>query len=146
MTKIAMHTRPTMAGPLRRSRRRASPQRPRLARAATGRLATAVPAAISAVPDARVEEGVADVHDEVHHEEDEGEDQDRRLDHEVVMVLDGVDPPGAHPVPGEDRLGDHRPGQEAAYLEPDDGGHRQPGVAHDVAGIHPPLGETLGPG
>ena len=31
----------------------------------------------SGVPDPRVEEGVADVHHQVHHQEDEGEDQDR---------------------------------------------------------------------
>src|SRR3990172_5249815 len=103
-----------------------------------------VPLGISGVPDARVEEGVGDVHDKVHHQEDEGEDEDRRLHHEVVAVTDGVDDPAPHAVPGEDGLGDDRAGEQAADLEADDRHHRQPGVAHDVPSVDTPLGEALG--
>src|SRR5574340_711899 len=98
-TKMAMQTSPTRAGPFRRRRCQASPQRPRLARGAARTTIVGSRAVISGVPDPRIEEGVADVDDQVHEEEDRGEDQDRRLDDHVVVVLDGGHDPRPHAVP-----------------------------------------------
>src|SRR5664279_2115356 len=97
-TKMTMHTAPTSAGPLRMSRRNASRQSPRLARA-VGRATIAIGWLMSAVPDPRVQERVADVHDQVHDEEDRGEYQDERLHDDVIVVLDRAHHPGADTVP-----------------------------------------------
>src|SRR5664280_2364857 len=144
VTKIAMHTAPTKAGPLRISRRNASRHSPRLARA-VGRATMAIGWLTSAVPDPWVQERVADVHDQVHHQEDRGEDQDERLDHDVVVVLDRAHHPGADAVPREDRLGQDGAGEQAAHLEADDRRDGQPRVAHDVPVVDAALGEALGP-
>src|SRR5215203_3356486 len=119
-----MHTTPNIAGLLRSRRRNASDHRPRLARrSARGVGPTVVAGAVidlpprSRVPDPRVEVRVADVHQEVHHEEDQREDEDRGLDDEVVAVADRLHhvPPDA--VPREHRLGEDGAGEEAADLE-----------------------------
>src|SRR5256712_11427693 len=43
---------------------------------------------VSPVPDARVDPRVADVHQEVHHDEHAGHEHDHRLDERVVTVRD----------------------------------------------------------
>src|SRR5450759_3703696 len=145
-TKIEMQTRPTIAGVLRNTRRKASRHRPRLARGAAGTTTAADWLVISAVPDPRVDEGVAEVDDQVHGQEDRREDEDQRLDHDVVVVLDQADHPRPNAIPAEDRLGQDRAAEQTTNLEPDHGRDRQPGVAHDVAGVDGPLREALGPG
>src|ERR1035437_1082574 len=74
-TKIEMQTRPTIAGLLRNTRRKASRHRPRLARGAAGTTTTADWLVISAVPDPRIEQGVPEVDDQVHRQEDRRENQ-----------------------------------------------------------------------
>ena len=92
-TKIETNTRPSIAGPFRLSRPRASRHRPRLGRGAASTRMEVVPAVILGVPDPRVDEGVADVHQQVHDQEDGREDEDQGLHHDVVVVLDrGHDP------------------------------------------------------
>src|SRR5450756_362728 len=91
--KIAMQMSPKIAGPFRLRRRRASRHKPRLARGVERTITAVVWSAISAVPDPRIEECVADVHEQVHGQEDRREDQDECLHDDVVVVLDG----GHHP-------------------------------------------------
>src|SRR5262249_9638784 len=59
---------------------------------------------MSAQPDARVEECVRDVHDQVHDDEDDCEEQDAALEHRVVAVEDRVLEPAPHSRPREHRL------------------------------------------
>src|SRR6266511_778731 len=144
ITNTPMRNIPSSAGRLRRSRRRASRHRPLLARGSIR--VTAATVVISGVPDPRVEEGVADIHDEIHEEEDEGENEDHRLNDVVVMILDRLHDVLADAVPGKHRLRDHRACEQAAHLQPDDRRDGQPRIAHDVAVVHPPLAKALGPG
>src|SRR5665811_820977 len=99
--KMATKTMPSMAGPLRSNRRSASRHSPRLARGAARTTTVVVGEDMSGVPDPRVEERVTDVHDQVHGQEDRGEDHDQRLDDDVVMVLNRVHNPRSDAVPAE---------------------------------------------
>ena len=124
-------TAPRSAGLLRSRRRAASPHSPRLTRG--GRRPDAIGIAGGGhlgVPDPRIEDGVQDVDQEIHHEEDEGEDQDRVLDHEVVAVDDAIHDVAADAAPGEDRLGDDRAREQAADLQAED---RSPPAARRCA-------------
>src|SRR5664279_2861016 len=91
--KMATKIMPRMAGPLRSSRRSASRHSPRLARGAARTTTVVLGVVMSRVPDPRVEVGVANVNDQVHGQEDRGEDHDQGLDDDVVMVLDRVHDP-----------------------------------------------------
>ena len=64
----------------------------------------------------------------------------------VVVVLDRGHDPRPDPGPAEDRLGQDRSAQEAANLQADHRGHRQPGVAHDVPVARPASGSGPWPG
>src|SRR3954454_22097440 len=143
-----MHTTPSIAGLLRMSRRNAADHRPRLARRSASGVTVVAVAVMgsslrSRVPYPRVEVGVADVDQEVHHQEHEGEDEDRRLDDEVVTVADRLHHVPPHAVPAEHGLGQHGAGEQPADLEADDRDHRQPRVAHDVPCVDPALLEAL---
>src|SRR3954452_25620243 len=66
---------------------------------------------------ARVDEGVEDVHDQVHDDDEERADQNGALDHRQVGVLDRVvgEPPDARDV--EDGLGEDRTTEQDADVE-----------------------------
>src|SRR5262245_59689786 len=68
--------------------------------------------AMSAVPDPRVDPGVHDIHDEVHHDEEPRDDHDQRLDERVVPVGHRLHEQQAEPVEVEYLLGDHEPADE----------------------------------
>src|ERR1035437_489208 len=144
-TKMAMKTSPRIAGPFRNNRWNASRHSPLLARGAARTTADVVPEAISGIPDPRIEEGIAAVLDPVHHGVNRWEDEGQRLNHDVVVVLDRGHHPRADAGPVEDGLGQDRAATERAHLQSDDGDHRQPGVAHDMAVVDPAPGEALGP-
>src|SRR5262245_50152334 len=67
------------------------------------------PSLPSLIPDAGIEIGVEDVHQQIGHDEDGGEHDDDGLDHLEVPGPHGIDhqQPGARP--GEDALGDDSP-------------------------------------
>src|SRR4051795_198475 len=92
---------------------------------------------------ARVDEGVEDVHDQVHDDDEEGADQDGALDHRQVRVLDRVvrEPPDAGDV--EHRLGEDRAAEQDADVDPGGGDERGDGAAHSVAQHDPPLAQPL---
>ena len=55
------------------------------------------------VPDARVEEGVHRVHEEVHAHHHRDDDEVHALDHRIVPLVDGVEEEAAHAGQAEDR-------------------------------------------
>src|SRR3954454_22429685 len=82
---------------------------------------------------ARVDEGVEDVHDQVHDDDEERADQNRALDHRQVGVLDRVvgEPPDAWDV--EDRLGEDRTAEQDADVDAGRRYERGDRTAHAVA-------------
>src|SRR4051812_10649531 len=140
--KIAMSTnsvathRPAIASgrrPRRRSARRR--ERTRGATATSTALIASAPAgacrrrrssndALSCLPsgdaDARVEDGVQEVHREVDDDVADRRDQDDALDDRVVAREDGVERELAEAGQDEDLLGHHRAGDQQAELEAED--------------------------
>ena len=96
-------------------------------------------------PDARIERGVQQVDEEVEDDEGDRGHQDAALDHREVPAGDGVERQLADARPVEDRLDDHRPGEEEAELEPDERDQRQRGDLQAVDEEHPPLGDAACP-
>src|SRR5574337_1570176 len=97
----------------------------------------------SIVLDAGIDCGIKHVREKVHHDEDRRDEQGRTLDDGIVARLDGLVDPEADPRPGENRLRQDGPGQQAPDLQSGDGHDRQKCVAHRVAQDHGPLGEPL---
>src|SRR5712692_1883895 len=98
----------------------------------------------SVIADARVENGVEEIDDEVDEHEGRGDEEHAALDERIVARLDGAHHHGAEPRPGEDRLRQDGPAQEKAHLQPQ---HRDDGI--DRVLEHVPrddgtLGEALG--
>ena len=149
--KIAMTTmqprmtNPTMAPGLRRSRSHASAQSPLagplLERDFAG---FELGDAHLLEPDPRVEDAVGEVDEQVDEDDDDGDEEDAALDDGVVARLDRVDQPGADAREGEDRLGEHRAGEQQPDLEADDRRDRQHRVAQDVAAVDRPRRQALG--
>src|SRR5436190_14261179 len=81
------------------------------------------------VPHARVEEGVDDVHDQVQQDDEERAHEHRALDGVEVALLDGVVGQAADAGDVEDRLGEDRPAEEDAEIQPEDGDDRRDGRA-----------------
>src|SRR5262245_50111606 len=69
--------------------------------ASRGRL---TPTAVGSVADARVEEDIQDVDEEVQQHVDARDDQDAALDHRIVAPHDGIDREAADAGEGEDAL------------------------------------------
>src|SRR4051794_17798417 len=96
---------PTSAPGLRRSRR------------STSRLRTVVGAtSASVIADARVDQRVADVDQQVDDHEHDDDEQDPALQDGVVAGADGVVDPRPDPAPGEHGLGEDRPRQQQPDL------------------------------
>src|SRR5512137_687333 len=88
-----------------------------------------VPTAPLLSPDARVEDAIGKIHQEVEDHEDRRREEDARLHHRVVPIEDGLDRQPTDPRPGEDRLRHYGPAQHVAQLQPhdrDDGNGRVP--------------------
>src|SRR3954449_11022174 len=97
----------------------------------------------SGIGDARVDEGIQDVHDQVGEDDEEGAQQHRALDHGQVAVDDRVvgQPPDAGDV--EDRLGEDRAAEQDADVDAGRGDERRDRAAHAVAQHHPALAQPL---
>src|ERR687891_125368 len=130
-TKIATSAKPTIAPGFRTRRCQASRQSP-LGASSWISLLSSSATDTSAHPDARVEEGVGDVDEQVHDDEDPRDEEDSALEDWVVAVLDRLREPRPHAGNGEHGLGENRTGQEKPGLEPDDRDDREPRVAEDV--------------
>src|SRR2546422_2615033 len=99
----------------------------------------------SSQPNPRVEVGVEDVNDQIDEHEGGREEEDRRLHHRIVAVVDGLDRQSADARPGEDRLGDDRAAEQRAQLDPDDGHDRDGGVFEGVLPDDGWIAHALGP-
>ena len=94
------------------------------------RLRSGAPAAVrqrsscAVQPDARVEQRIGEVGEQAHGDVDDGDEQHDDLHHHEVARLDGLDRELPDAGPGEDRLDDHRAGQQVADLERRDGDDR----------------------
>src|ERR687891_43562 len=125
-TKIATSAKPTIAPGFRTRRCQASRQSP-LGASSWISLLSSSATDMSAHPDPRVEEGVRDVDEQVHDDEDDPALQDR-----IVTVLYRLREPRAHAGDREHGLGENRSGEEKPSLEPDDRDDREHCVAEDV--------------
>src|SRR5712691_5680741 len=127
---------PTRAAGLRTSFRHTRERSP-LRRAASGTATeggASVPmdTAGSAHPDLRVQVDVEHVDREVHEDDDEGDDEDSRLDDGKVELANGAHDEAAHPGHGKHRLGNDGPAQKQTELE---SSHGDPGQIHVLAGV-----------
>src|SRR5712692_8049498 len=100
----------------------------------------------SVIADARIEDGIEEIDDEVDEHEARGDEEHAALDEGIVARLDRAHHHGAEPRPGEDRLCQDGSAQEKAHLKPQ---HRDDGI--DRVLEHVPrddgaLGQALGAG
>src|SRR5690554_2728954 len=119
-TSASTSTRPNTAMRFRKKRRTAGERRKPVRTSGTARA--------SAIADPRVEQGIGEVHQQVHDDEDHGDEQHGALHQRGVLRADGVhyQPPDAGP--GEDRLRENGAAQQAAELQADDRDYGQHGV------------------
>ena len=138
--KSATSTKPMMALGFRLSRRNASDQSPPcpfhrdLDRFELGDGHRPLPPS----PDARVDQRVRDVHQQVHEHDDDRHEQDAALDHGVVAVGDRLLQPRADPRIREDRLREDRAGEQQPDLEADDRRDGKQRVPQHVPDVHGP--------
>src|SRR5215217_4384999 len=104
--------------------------------------------AISAplVADARVEECVQDVHEQVHHDDGERRDQHGPLHDRQVALLDRVEGQAPDPRDVEDGLREDGAAEQDAEIEAEDGDDRGDRRAQPMAEDYPALPESLGAG
>src|SRR2546426_3493349 len=130
----------------RRKRRRAATHREgaACAPASTGDgTAVALARAMSGVPDARIQNRVYEVHNEADDDNEQRDNDDRRLHDRVVTGRDGVQNVTADTDSAEDRLGEDRPAEKRAELQPDDGHNRDERVLERVTEDNHPRREAL---
>src|SRR6266850_1866316 len=139
--RVTTRARPNTALPLLRNMRVASatPERPAGATATAPRLVATL-----LIADARVEDRVEQVHDQVHHHEGSGDQQHAPLHQRIVAGLDRAHHHGAEPGPGEHGLGEDGPAEQIAHLHPDHGEDRVERVLEHVPRDDHPLGQALG--
>src|SRR3954463_4621197 len=95
----------------------------------------------SGIADARVDDGVEDVDDQVRDDDEERAEQHRALDHREVAVLDRVEREAADPGDVEDGLGEDRAAEQHADVDPGGGHERRDRAAHTVAQHHAALAQ-----
>src|SRR3954453_10968365 len=88
--------------------------------------------AMWSVPDPWIEEGIHDVHEQVHHDDRKRADQHRALDDRQVALLDGVEGEPAHARDVEHGLGQDRAAKQDAQVEAEDGHDRRDRGAQPV--------------
>src|SRR6266850_6657598 len=98
----------------------------------------------SGVPDPRIQERVAQVHEEVHHDESERRQQGEALHLLVVPRNDRVDAEGAEPRHGEECLHHDRAADEEPHLQAHHGHGGDQRVLQRVLEHHRPLAQALG--
>jgi hypothetical protein len=95
------------------------------------------------IPNLWIQQGIANVNEQVDDKEDEGKDEDRGLHDRVVSVLDRIHNPSANAVPDKYGFGQHSAAKECARLKSNDSGDGQPRIPHDVPVINRLLLEAL---
>src|SRR4030095_8734241 len=98
----------------------------------------------SVIADARIEDGVEEIHGEIDQHEGGGDEKHPALYQRIVAGLDSPHHHGAEPRPREDRLGEDGAAQEEADLHAEHGDDGVDGVLEHVAGNHRTLGQALG--
>src|SRR2546425_7665212 len=122
-----------------------APARPRSARRATVvRVSTWL--ATTSVPDPRVEEGVAGVHEEVHQDDHADDEQIDALDDGIVTLVDRIEEKAPHARQPEDRLEDDGAAQDLRDLDAEDRDHRDQRVLQTVLEHDRALARSLRPG
>src|ERR671915_845344 len=94
-TNRATSTNPAIAPGFRIRRRHASLQSPLGASSSISRDSSCA-TDISAHSNARVDEGVGQVDNQVHEDEDDGDEEDPALEHGIVAILDRLGEPRPH--------------------------------------------------
>ncbi len=85
--------------------------------------------------DAWIEQAVGDVGQQVHRHVGDGNQQDASLDERVVAKRDRLNEQSPDARPRKDGFRDHRPGEDGAKLQPEDGDDRESGCCETrVAG------------
>src|SRR5439155_215239 len=97
----------------------------------------------SLIPNARVEEGVGDVREEVHRHERRRDHQHRALDDGIVAGEDPLDDQSADAGQREDRFRQHGAAQVVAELQPEDRQDRDHRVLERVTVDDDPLTDAL---
>src|SRR2546426_6712709 len=100
----------------------------------------------SAIANTRVEPRVREVHHEVQGHQRAGHEHDVGLHHGIIPEQDRLHGQASHPGQREDRLDDHRAGQERPQLAPHDGDHRNERVLERVLVDDDSTFEALGAG
>src|SRR5579862_7997745 len=94
----------------------------------------------SVITDARVEEAVQDVRDQVEHHDRDCRDQEIVHHRVEIQLLEAEEEEVADPVQREDGLRDDRAAEQRAEVDRGDRRDRDQGVAEDVLHDHLPLG------
>src|SRR6266508_2632775 len=151
-TAITMITSMTMApappsGFFRKNRITVGTRPSRRARApACAGSATPTTARSAGIADARIEDAVQHVHDEVGHDHHDGDEHDEVLHDGVVAPEDGLDQEARHAGQVEHGLGDDETADQERELDTDDRHDRQDRVLERVAPDDVALPLALGPG
>src|SRR3954453_20472470 len=101
--------------------------------------------AMWSVPDPWIEEGIHDVHEQVHHDDGKRADQHRSLHDRQVALLDRIKGQTADTGDVEDGLGEDRAAEEDAEIEAEDGHDRRDRGAQAVLEDDAPLAQALRP-
>src|SRR6202795_860024 len=99
--------------------------------------------AISVIADARIEDGVEKIDDEIDHDEGRRDQQHPTLHQRIVPRLDGAHHHGAESRQGEDRLREDGPPEEKAHLQPEHRDDRIDRVLEHMTGDDGALRQTF---
>src|SRR5215212_9327655 len=98
-----------------------------------------------AVSDARIQQRVKQVYDQIGSDYEEAGEEHGPHDHGYVLVLDRLPSLGADAGPPEDLLDHQQPAQSVAQVHAEHGDDRPHGVAEGVLGDHSAVLQALGP-
>ena len=97
--------------------------------------------------DARIDPGISQIGDQVHHHADQREDEERGEHHRIIAVEHAFEAEQAEAVEREDRFDQQRSGEKGMHeSRGKSGDHDQHGVAEDVTVQHLVAGAALGAG
>src|SRR5882724_5392427 len=104
--------------------------------------ASAGSCASATMADARIDDAVKHVDDQVDENDERGDQHHAALQGRIVASRDALDQPFSDAGPGEDGLGEHRARDERAYRKADHGHDRNHRVAQRVQADHAPRGQA----
>ena len=97
----------------------------------------------SGVPDARVDQAVSQIDQQIDRHHDRADQQRAALQHRIIAAVDALDQPFADARPGENRFGQDRAGEQHADLQADHGHHRDQRIAQAMDGDHAETRQSL---